>query len=85
MEIEFLDQALEDIEYWKDSGNKIVQNRISRLLNNICESPFAGIGKPEPLKHELQGFWSRRITDEHRLIYTVVEDKVKVISMRFHY
>ena len=85
MEIDFLDQALEDIGYWKHSGNRTVQNRITRLLESISKTPYAGIGKPEPLKHELSGYWSRRITDEHRIVYTVVGERIKVISLRFHY
>lgn len=65
MEVEFLDNALEDIDYWKKSGNKVVQSKITSLLRSICKTPYSGIGKPEPLKHDLTGYWSRRITDEH--------------------
>ena len=85
MEIEFLDNALEDLEYWKKSGNRAIQQRIERLLENICQTPYSGIGKPEPLKHELSGYWSRRITEEHRLVYSVNENRIIVISLRFHY
>jgi toxin YoeB len=85
VEVELLENALEDIDFWKKSGNKSVQSRITRLLESIGKTPYSGIGKPEPLKHELSGFWSRRITDEHRLIYMVRENRVLVISMRFHY
>ncbi|MCX6225022.1 MAG: Txe/YoeB family addiction module toxin [Bacteroidia bacterium] len=85
MEIDFLDQALDDIDFWKKAGNRRVQTRISKLLGSISKTPYTGIGKPEPLKHELSGYWSRRITDEHRLIYTVSDNRIKVISMRFHY
>ena len=85
MEIEFLAKALEDIEFWKNSGNKTIQIRISKLLENICKTPYSGIGKPEALKHELSGYWSRRITHEHRLVYTISENRIKVISLRFHY
>lgn len=85
MEIEFMAKALEDIEFWKNSGNKTIQIRISKLLENICKTPYSGIGKPEALKHELIGYWSRRITHEHRLVYTVSESRIKVISLRFHY
>ncbi len=85
MEIDFLDKALEDIDFWKNSGDKAIQKRIEKLLESICNNPFAGIGKPEPLKHELTGFWSRRITNEHRLVYTIRDNRVKVISLRFHY
>jgi len=85
MEIEFLDKALEDIEFWRTSGNKTIQIRISKLLESICKTPYSGIGKPEALKHELSGYWSRRITEEHRLVYTVSKNQIKVISLRFHY
>ena len=85
MEIDFLDQAQEDIDFWKKSGNKTIQKRITKLLESISKTPYSGIGKPEPLKHELQGYWSRRITEEHRLVYTVKANRIKVISMRFHY
>lgn len=85
MEIEFLGKALEDIEYWKKSGNKSIQKRITKLLESMSKNPWSGIGKPEPLKHELSGFWSRRINEEHRIVYTVSNNTIKVISMRFHY
>ncbi|MCF8235431.1 MAG: Txe/YoeB family addiction module toxin [Bacteroidales bacterium] len=85
MEIDFLDKAQEDLDFWKKSGNKTIQKRITKLLNSISKTPFSGIGKPEPLKHELKGYWSRRITEEHRLVYTVKNDRIKVISLRFHY
>lgn len=85
MEIEFIGKAIDDISYWKKSGNKTIQKRITKLLESIRKTPYSGIGKPEPLKHELSGFWSRRITEEHRLVYTQSEDRIKVISMRFHY
>ena len=85
MEVDFLDKALEDIEFWKKSGNKRIQSKITKLLESICLTPYSGIGKPEPLKHELSGYWSRRITDEHRLVYTIVNDRIKIISLCFHY
>ena len=85
MEIDFLDKALEDLDYWKNSGNKAVQHRITKLLESISNTPFSGLGKPEPLKHELSGYWSRRITPEHRIVYTVAGNRIKIISLRFHY
>lgn len=85
MEIEFLGKALDDIDYWKKSGNKTIQKRITKLLQNMSKTPIAGLGKPEQLKHELTGYWSRRITEEHRIVYTLSENKIKVISLRFHY
>ena len=71
MEIIFLPKADEDLEYWKQTGNKRVMKRINALLADILEHPFSGIGKPEPLKGEQHGLWSRRITDEHRLVYSI--------------
>lgn len=85
MEIDFQDKALEDIDFWKKSGNKAIQSRITKLLESICTTPYSGIGKPEALKHELGGYWSRRINNEHRIVYTVSVNRIKVISMRFHY
>jgi toxin YoeB len=85
VEVEFLGKALDDIDYWKKSGNKAIQNRILKLLESMSKTPWAGIGKPEPLKHELSGYWSRRITEEHRIVYTVCDNRIKVISLRFHY
>ena len=80
-----MDKALEDIDFWKRSGNVAIQNKISKLLQSISKTPFTGIGKPEPLKHELSGYWSRRISDEHRIVYTVKDNRIKVISLRYHY
>ncbi|MBQ0072629.1 MAG: Txe/YoeB family addiction module toxin [Prevotella sp.] len=87
MEIVLLPQAEADRDYWKRTGNKAIMKRISALLADIQQHPFTGIGKPEPLKHELQGKWSRRITQEHRLVYSVSNGKVYVyvFSMRDHY
>ena len=87
MEIVLLPQAQKDRDYWKKSGNKAIMERISALLKDIMEHPYTGIGKPEPLKYDLAGKWSRRINAEHRLIYSVNEDiiTVYVSSMRYHY
>lgn len=85
MEIDYLDKALDDIEFWKKTGDKVIQTRISKLLESISKIPYSGIGKPEPLKHQLSGYWSRRITEEHRIVYTVSADRIKIISLRFHY
>lgn len=68
MEIVFSPEALEDLQFWKQSGNITIQNRIKKLLESIQETPFEGIGKPEALKHNWSGYWSRRINKEHRLI-----------------
>lgn len=87
MEIIYSPQAQEDKDYWLQSGNENVMKRISSLLADIQQHPFSGIGKPEPLKGNFQGMWSRRITNEHRLVYSVASGMiyVYVLSMRFHY
>ncbi len=87
MEIIFMPQAQADREYWKRTGNTRIMKRISALLTDILEHPFSGIGKPEPLKGEFRGMWSRRITDEHRLVYSVSDGMVYVyiLSLRYHY
>lgn len=79
--------ALKDIDYWTKSGNKRIQKKITELLNAILINPNEGIGKPEQLKHELSGLWSRRIDKEHRLVYEVFEDKEQILihSARGHY
>ena len=86
MEIAFLPQATEDLQYWKQTGNTRILKRIRALLADILEHPFTGIGKPEPLQGE-QGKWSRSINDKHRLIYSISSGRVYVyvISARFHY
>lgn len=80
-------QADEDLAYWKSTGNKRIMKRITKLLEDILEHPFTGLGKPEPLKGNLQGVWSRRITDEHRILYSVSGGMiyVYVLSLRYHY
>jgi toxin YoeB len=87
MEIEFSTQALKDLKYWKKIKNKKTQERISDLIKSITESPFEGIGSPEPLKHQLSGYWSRKINKEHRIVYAplIEDDKTIIISLRFHY
>ena len=85
IKVTYLPRALADLEYWKKSGNKILQQRISKLIQSISETPFEGIGKPEPLKHEYAGWWSRRINEEHRLVYRVQDGIITIAQMRFHY
>ncbi len=87
MEITYSEQALEDIAYWKKSGNKDLMNKITSLLRDMEEHPFSGIGKPEPLRGNLSGCWSRRINSQHRIIYSVHDDLIEifVLSMRYHY
>ena len=85
MEIEFTRQAEKDLEFWKKSGNKLIQKKISEILKSIQENPFEGIGKPEPLKYSLTGSWSRRINLEHRIIYEVIDDNIYIESLKGHY
>jgi toxin YoeB len=85
VEIVFTDKAKADLAFWKKSGNKQITTRITQLLQSILESPFKGIGKPEALKYNFGGLWSRRITQEHRLVYSVNEDIATIISLRHHY
>jgi toxin YoeB len=76
--------AWEDYLYWQKQDKKMLK-RINQLLKDISRSPFEGIGKPEPLKENLAGFWSRRIDEEHRLVYSVEENTVLIFSCRGHY
>ena len=82
--IVFAPEALSDLNEWKETNQKIA-NRIVVLITAIHENPFSGIGKPEPLKHGLKGKWSRRITLEHRLVYEVTDEVIKIISCKYHY
>jgi toxin-antitoxin system, toxin component, Txe/YoeB family len=84
MELVWQTNAWEDYLYWQSHDKKALQ-RINELIKDCLRSPFKGIGKPEPLKGDLSGFWSRRITDEHRLVYTVLGNRLHVIQCRFHY
>jgi len=85
MEIRYTSEAEADIMFWKKSGNTAIQRKISKLLMAIEDSPTSGIGKPEQLKHQLSGLWSRRINNEHRIIYKILDDRIEVFSLRFHY
>lgn len=76
--------AFEDFTEWVQLDKKL-HKKIVELLKDIDRSPFTGLGKPEPLKHDLSGFWSRRINDEHRLVYTVTNDKIIVAACKYHY
>ncbi len=76
--------AIEDFEFWAKNDLKILK-RVAELFLAIIKDPFQGIGKPEPLKGELKGYWSRRINEEHRIVYTVTNESIFVISCRSHY
>jgi toxin YoeB len=84
MRIIFSIKSWEDYEYWIKHDKKKV-DRINKLIKDTLRSPFEGIGKPEPLKQNLQGLWSRRIDEEHRLIYEYTEDNLSIVSCRYHY
>ena len=82
--IHFDPDAWEDFLFWLATHRKTAR-RITRLIAEIQRNPFSGIGKPEPLKGGLSGYWSRRITDEHRLVYRVGDDEVKILKARYRY
>ncbi|MBU6485977.1 MAG: Txe/YoeB family addiction module toxin [Betaproteobacteria bacterium] len=84
MPIRFSDQTWDDYLFWQ-ARDKAILKRINALIRDIQRSPFEGIGKPEPLKHNLSGFWSRRIDEEHRLVYGVDDDSILVAQCRYHY
>ena len=87
MEIILLKKAREDRDYWKQTGNGKIMKRITALLKDIEKHPYSGLGKPEPLKGNPQGKWSRRITDEHRMVYSISNGRiyVYVFSLKGHY
>lgn len=84
MKLIFADAAWGDCLYWQVQDKRMVV-RINKLIRETQREPYSGIGKPEPLKHALAGFWSRRITDEHRMVYRVTGDALEVAQLRFHY
>ena len=84
MKIVFAAQGREDFTYWVEHDRKIAV-RIIRLIKEIERQPWEGLGKPEPLRHDLAGFWSRRITDEHRLVYAVEGKQLLIAQARYHY
>ncbi len=84
MKLIFSQDAWEDYLYWQKNNRKLL-NRINLLIRDILRSPFEGVGAPEPLKHGLTGYWSRRINSEHRLVYKVEGDSVMIAQCRYHY
>jgi toxin YoeB len=84
MNILFTDESWDDYLYWQKNDKKILA-RINFLIKEIIRTPFEGIGKPEPLKYQLKGCWSRRIDDEHRLIYEITSKELRILGCRFHY
>jgi toxin YoeB len=84
MKLTFSDQAWEDYLYWQKTDKRVLK-RINLLIKEICRSPHEGVGKPEPLRHALSGYWSRRINDEHRMVYKVIDEQVLIAQLRYHY
>ena len=84
MKLVFTEQAWEDYLYWQQQDRKTVE-RINKLIRETQREPFSGIGKPEQLKHALAGFWSRRISDEHRMVYRIQGDELQIAQLRYHY
>lgn len=84
MKLIFSENAWDDYLYWQKNDKKILK-RINQLISDIQRSPFEGIGKPEPLKHALSGYWSRRIDSEHRIVYRAENDSVLIAQLRYHY
>ena len=84
MNLMFTEESWEEYLFWQKKDKRILR-RLNRLIKEIRRHPFQGIGKPEPLKYQLQGCWSRRIDGEHRLVYETTEDTVRIISCRYHY
>lgn len=84
LDVHFSTQAWEEYEEWYTKDAKTVK-KINRLIKEILSTPFTGTGKPEPLKYELQGAWSRRIDKENRLVYIVTETQLQIIQTRYHY
>lgn len=84
MRLVFAEEAWEDYLYWQKQDRRMVE-RINKLIRETAREPFAGIGKPEALKHALAGYWSRRLTDEHRMVYKVEGDALLIAQLRYHY
>jgi toxin YoeB len=80
----FSDEAWEDFLHWQETDRSMIR-RINQLIKDVRRSPYEGIGKPEPLKHQLAGWWSRRIDAEHRFVYRVTENAVEIATLRHHY
>lgn len=84
MQLIFADTAWDDYLYWQQHDKRLLE-RISLLIRETQREPYTGFGKPEPLKHALSGFWSRRITEEHRMVYKVEGDALLLAQLRYHY
>lgn len=84
MRLVFSEQAWEDYLHWQKADRKLL-GRVNTLIREVMRSPFSGMGKPEPLKHALAGYWSRRINDEHRLVYKIADGSMLIAQLRHHY
>ena len=84
MKLVFAENAWDDYLYWQKT-DKTILKRINALIKDIAREPFEGIGKPEPLKHALSGYWSRRINDEHRIVYKIQDNSLLIAQLRYHY
>ena len=84
MKLTFSSKAWANYLYWQKTDQSMI-TRINRLIRDIQREPYTGIGKPEPLKHSLFGYWSRRINDEHRIVYKVLGDQIFIAQLRYHY
>lgn len=84
MIVSFVERSWEEFNSWHQSDKKVF-SKIQRLIKETIRDPFGGIGKPEPLKDNLNGYWSKRITDEHRLVYKVEKNQLIIISCKYHY
>ncbi|MDR9455729.1 MAG: Txe/YoeB family addiction module toxin [Spiribacter sp.] len=84
MKLVFSENAWEDYLHWQRTDQKILR-RINKLIKETQRDPFDGIGRPEPLKHSLAGYWSRRINDEHRIVYKVTDSALLIAQLRYHY
>ena len=84
MNITWTPTAWEDYLFWQKTDKKKLK-RINELIKQATRTPYEGIGNPEPLKHDLQGFWSRRIDGEHRLVYSVTDGEIEIFACRYHY
>ena len=84
MRLIFADEAWEDYLYWQKHDRKLLE-RINKLIKEAMRDPFTGTGKPEPLKHALSGYWSRRINDEHRMVYKAERNALLIAALRYHY